>query len=221
MRGSACVTVYGLMARARLRWLTDSWKEVQDCLADVVRFDDGAGDERVGVQVEYFCALVHGQLLDVLFVAVEVSFWWREVNSCGIELVVALHDSGGVEVLQENQDQPSVFGVRDSSSVVGLRDHIVQSFPRNFFVLVQEHLELRIADREVCEREFVGDVPPQRAEDSALQDQRVEEREPEEQLFPLVGLVADLEGLRVLAGESTVQVVLDAPRRPARFTKSQ
>mmetsp|Transcript_98393 Transcript_98393/g.212145 ORF Transcript_98393/g.212145 Transcript_98393/m.212145 type:complete len:1113 (+) Transcript_98393:229-3567(+) len=135
------------------------------------------------------------------------------VDARGGELVILRQDLRRVEVLQDDDDGANILVVRDAAAVVGLRHHVVERLPGHAIELVEETPQLLARDLAVRLREAVHDVPAHRAEAAALQDEAVEEAEPEEHLLELKRLVAAVEPLVVEAEVGAEERLLQALRR--------
>lgn len=116
----------------------------------------------------------------------------------GYRLVVSLHQEL-VVVLQrfrtdvdaENAlDQPHVFVVSDSASIVDLRPQVVDHLVWDLLVVVQQALELPSTDCQVFVCELIWDVPANGPKLSALLDNSVEQRETKKELTEVFRLLA-------------------------------
>mmetsp|Transcript_28121 Transcript_28121/g.65625 ORF Transcript_28121/g.65625 Transcript_28121/m.65625 type:complete len:421 (+) Transcript_28121:465-1727(+) len=159
-----------------------------------VRLTAGAGDVCVFVQAKDLGALQQGEALEVLPRLLEGGVARRHdvVARLG-ERVPILDHLGVVKVVQHGGGGAPVVPVGDAPAIVCLAGRVPQGLPGDDVELVEEHLELRLADLEVALRELVGDVEAQGAKLSALLQQGVEEGQPEVQLLEVLGLLAPVE----------------------------
>jgi len=148
------------------------------------------GDLRVVVHSEGLRTGAQRQLVEVVEVVLDRPGRQREV-SARFRVLVVVAQSVFVDVLLDYRlDQSDVFVISHAAPVVDLPAKELDDFIRDVIVVVEQHLQLPLADRKVLVGKLIGDVPANRAELSPVLDYSVEEAETEEQL---------LENLRFLA----------------------
>lgn len=129
-------------------------------------------------------------------------------------MVLAVNHISVEVVGQVELNQTLILGISDSSSIVSLSHHVVESFIRHFLELIQEEHQLLLGDTQVRHSEGVLDVPAEGSELSTLQDKGIEEAETVEQTLECLRLLALVE---LLVSDvvliSTDQVVSDSIRR--------
>mmetsp|Transcript_24327 Transcript_24327/g.56076 ORF Transcript_24327/g.56076 Transcript_24327/m.56076 type:complete len:217 (-) Transcript_24327:1348-1998(-) len=121
-----------------------------------------------------------------------------------------------VAFVEDREQRPPVPVVRHAAAVVALPAGVLQGLPWHLIVLVEEHRELASGDSQVGIVETVGDVPPQRAIESPLLDERMEEAEGVDQPAELLRLGAALVKVLVrdrVSLEATHNVRAQALRR--------
>mmetsp|Transcript_25181 Transcript_25181/g.84581 ORF Transcript_25181/g.84581 Transcript_25181/m.84581 type:complete len:304 (-) Transcript_25181:4079-4990(-) len=183
--------------------LTRPRLEGDDHVAEIVRFLERAGYRRVVVHPENFWIRHRGHRVDVVEVRLERGVRVGcdgGVSAAPGELVVVGQDLRRQEIGDDDVGGAHVLVVRHPAPVVHHRSQLPEDLVRHVVVLVDVELELGDADIEVRLVEVVRHVPAQRAKLLALDDERVEEAEAEEELavrFRLVGpiqfLVAHLD----------------------------
>ena len=94
------------------------------------------------MQPEYFRRVVKRQRVDVIFKALQVALpgWHEVVLEGGHEPILVVQDLLAIEGLQQNFNQPPVFVLGDSPSIIGFGHHVINSFERDLLIVVQEYL---------------------------------------------------------------------------------
>ena len=128
------------------------------------------------MEAKHLSAVIHGKVLDVVKGCTINRIIKNSVSTINCHLKAISHDLITVEGLKDDFDEPSVHWVSDSSSIVGFSCHIVQCLIGDQFILVKEHLQLRLRNGKIGCCELVGDVPTQRTILSSFQDDGMEER---------------------------------------------
>mmetsp|Transcript_40364 Transcript_40364/g.119668 ORF Transcript_40364/g.119668 Transcript_40364/m.119668 type:complete len:1559 (+) Transcript_40364:130-4806(+) len=188
-----------------------------DQLQHQIRVRDRGGDLRVHVLPERLGHLVERQLLDVGAVGLQrgvlgdVVGRQRGEHELGVQRLRA-------DVLGHVRAQhPVVRVLRHAAAVVRLGDEVADGVPGDL-VRVQVDVDRQdvLADVEVGVVEVVADVPAQELELPALQEDRVEEAEAEEEPAVLVRLADAVVALLRGVHQETVEVGLQALRRLGR-----
>jgi len=168
----AQVDVGGKLLRELLGHLTSLILRALACAArGDSRLDDNDGVEEgrndtilihhvgVGVETEDLRVLIKGQTSDVLKSCGE-----RALGRCvvGVELretVIVTHDLGAEVPSEERVDSANVTIVSDTTTIVDLRDNVVQSLVRHLGLLGQEEFELHVGAIEIGSHPFVTLIP--------------------------------------------------------------
>lgn len=108
-------------------------------------------------------------------------------------MVRSLDDLRAVEVRKDLHDAASILRIGDSSSIVGLSDHILEGIKGNGLIVVQELHELILGNSQIGGRELIPDVPSKRSELSTLKDEGVEEAKSPQESTKNLRLLAVLE----------------------------
>jgi hypothetical protein len=139
-------------------------------------------------------------------ICVKLSLWWYVVSPIGGKLVLWLQHIGAVEVLKNKADGEPVIWISDSASIVCFGNHVSESFPRDAFIMVQEHLKLSLRNGQIGVTELVRDVPAKGSELSSLQKDCVEEaKSPHERLVSCwFGAVFKITGVDTQIGSQNV-----------------
>lgn len=145
------------------------------------------------MEPECFRRGVERKALDVVDVGLQVACFDGLINSTFGELIAISHDIGVHIVLQNGFDQPDIFVVCDSSSVVDLCAQEVDDLVGNNIIVVQQHFQLSLADGHILIGEFVGDIPADGSEFSAILNDSVEQAEAEKKFLELRRFLAVFE----------------------------
>merc|ERR1719326_1813111 len=140
----------------------------------------------------------------------------RIINSAGGEGVALLENIRRVEGGEDLNDRSSVLAVRHTAAVVRLRDHVLQRCPRDLLELVEELAELLPGNIIVGLRETVGHVPSNCTKLPTVENERMEEAEPEEELLELLRPGATLEPVFL---EAKIRADQRAPQTLRRFDR--
>merc|ERR1719238_288747 len=135
------------------------------------------------------------------------------INSTGGESVAFLENFRRIECGEDLHDRSSVLAVRHTAAIVRLGDHVLQCCPRDLLEFVEELAELLPGNIVVGLRESVRDIPANCTKLPPVEDERMEEAEPEEELLEFFRPRAALEPVFLEAEVSADQGAAQTLRR--------
>lgn len=150
--------------------------------------------------------------VDVVHVLFLVAYLGDLVVARRAELV-AWHYIFVDEILDHDVDEPAVFIVRDSATLVDVRHQDLQHLVRHFIELVHLDLELPLAGGQLFGHKALRNVPADGTEPLAVARDGVEQRDRLQQTLELLGVLAVAESVVVELGVAVGQYLAYAAAR--------
>lgn len=145
------------------------------------------------MQTEYFWRWVERKRLDVVKVVLFVADRWGVVNSTLRHGMPILEHIGIKITAQNGLDESDIDVVSDSTTVVDFGANLVEYLVWDFFVVLDEDLQLFATNIQVFIGERVQDVPANWSELSAILHDGMEEAQSKEEFLEVLWLCASLE----------------------------
>lgn len=124
--------------------------------------------------------------MNVVDVGLQISCFNAGVYSTLAELVAVSHDVAVDVVFEDGFNKPHVLVIGDSSSIIDFCSQKVDDFVWHVVVLIKQHFELSLADGQILVGEFVGNVPSNWTEFSAILNDGMEKCKSEEQFLVFI-----------------------------------